>query len=129
MSFIELDTNVPDLHIVEKGEYELEILSVRQEEGDNPRLSVRLEVVGDALAEDIYHTLWLPKGSDTEKQRAKTITRLVEFVKAFGGEVQDGIDLESLTGLRGRALVDIQPANPERGYEARNRIAKVLQTR
>jgi len=129
MSFLDYGNEQAEIKIAERGEYEVEVLGVRHEEGQYPRLSVRLQVVDDELIDDIYHNLWLPNDEDSLKQKAKKIATLRGFVEAFGVPWQGGFDTEGLLGQRGRVMLDIQPADTERGYDARNRVVQVIKAR
>lgn len=129
MPFLDLPMDVPEIGLAERGEYELEVLSTQVQEGEYPRLSIRMQIVGEPTIADIYHNLWLPNSQDDEKRRIQKTSAIKQFVEGFGLVWEGSFNTEDLIGCRGRCLVDIQPANTERGYDARNRIAEVLKRR
>lgn len=82
-----------DVPKLERGEYELRIVSVdtilaEDKTKDDPdfkarRINVRCESVENAMADDVYHSLWLPRASDTEKSKNKKMNVIANFIEAI----------------------------------------------
>lgn len=98
---------VDDVHMCPAGERQLRVVNseFRPAEGEvSAMIQLRLEDVNDPLADDIYHTIWMLRGNETPKQKAKTLSALrtlldgfgVEYDTTAGGEI--AFDSDDFTG-------------------------------
>jgi len=94
----------PEIHLLSDGEHELRILSVdlkdfqSDEYGPSQALNIRTESIDDEFADDVYHTIWLPRKSDTPKQRAKTNKRIIDFCMACDVEPTNSLEITQFVG-------------------------------
>ena len=88
-------------------------------------ISVRLEVVGEAGAQDVYDIIMLPAEGQTPESNEKRKLRLKRFCDAFGISYEGGqIDLASAEGLDAIAILSVEN-DPE--YGERNRVRRYRQ--
>lgn len=78
------------------------------------------------LCADIFHTVWLPKESDTLKQVQATLFRIRQFVEACGLDPAQRFSPSQLVGCQLWAIVGVDD-DPK--YGKRNTIKKVMAAR
>jgi hypothetical protein len=123
-----LDLNVDDaveLQVLPEDEYELRIISgeIKISQAGNKYLALRFEVLDQEFADDIYHNVTLPSGED-KKTDNKRLLSIKSFYNAFG--ISGQVDLSSLPGLTGRALLVIEE---DQTYGERNKVKRFLPQR
>lgn len=86
---------VEDVHMCPAGERQLvcRASDYKPAEGTlSGMIQLRLEDVNDPLADDIYHTIWMLRGNETPKQRAKGLASIRTVLDGFG------VDYEATSG-------------------------------
>lgn len=126
MSILNVDIeNVEEPKPVPDGEYEMQVIGtpeLRTSKAGNPYLNVRLAIVGEVGAQDVYDTITLPTEDQDPVDNERRKLRLKRFCDAFGISYDGGnINLEEADGLRASALLTIE-ANAE--YGDRNRVKR-----
>jgi hypothetical protein len=130
MSILNIDVSqVKEPSPVPDGEYPVRILSVPEvkQSGNTGQnyISVRLEVVGEVGAQDVYDIIMLPAEGQTPESNEKRKLRLKRFCDAFGIGYEGGqIDLASAEGLDAIAILSVEN-DPE--YGERNRVRRYRQ--
>jgi hypothetical protein len=122
-----LNLNVEDANVIvlQEGEYKLRILSaeVKTSKASNEYINLRCDVPAEPQAQDIYHTLMLPKGDDAKKDNSAK-HRIKLFLKAFGLPTDNAeMDLDTFVGAEGFALLQEEEVD---GGGTRNTIKKFL---
>jgi len=126
MSVINIDLdNVQEPQPVPDGEYEVQIVGTPEvrisEKSGQEYINVRLQVLNESHAADVYDVIMLPSEQETEERNERRKLRLKRFCEAFGASYSGGLELESLEGLRARAILAVE-SDPE--YGDRNRVRR-----
>ena len=130
--FIDIDADAArDPEVVERGEYEVQVLGVDEEirtsQNGNQYITVRCALVGVPYAEDIYHNLFLPDSNLEERRNNKRLLQWKAVVDAFGLEkTSNGYNLQELVGKTARAVVG---EDRDQNDMPRNRIVRFLPER
>ena len=129
MSVLNIDlNNVQEPQPVPDGQYEVEVVGtpeIRTSQRSNQEyINLRLQVVGEPTAADIYDIVMLPHQTEDDTTNERRKLRLKRLCEAFGVEFAVGsIELEEFEGRRAGALVTTE--NDEE-YGDRNRIRRYL---
>lgn len=127
MSFLDLNLDdVQEFKTVPEGEYKLRILKSEVKTSQNTGgqyLSVLLDIPEEPLSKNISHIMMFPTASDDVKQTNNRKLAIVNFLKAFGFDPSNQIDLDSMEGALGWAIV-AEKDDPEYGLQ--NRIKKFV---
>lgn len=110
-----------------EGVYEVSILSADTKQSpkdpDITWINVRMEILDNPTAADIYLPLWLPAKKDTDKQVIRKLSRVKKFCSCFGVNFEeDGLELESLLGAVGNVLLKEE----EDEYGRKNTVNKFI---
>lgn len=129
MSIINLDLgNVKEPAPVPDGEYLVRVVGipeVKTAQSGNNYINVRLELVGESGAMDVYDSITLPGADQTVEANEKRKLRLKRFCDAFGISYSGGqIDLASAEGAEAVAILSVEN-DPE--YGTRNRVRRYRQ--
>ena len=129
MSIINLDLgNVQEPTPVPDGEYLVRVVGipeVKTSQSGNNYINVRLELVGESGAMDVYDSITLPGADQTVEANEKRKLRLKRFCDAFGVSYSGGqIDLASAEGAEAVAILSVEN-DPE--YGTRNRVRRYRQ--
>ena len=130
--FIDIDADAArEPEIVERGEYEVQVLGVDEEvrtsQTGNQLLTVRLAIVGVPYAQDIYYNLFLPNPDKDERNNNKRLLRWKQFIEAVGLEKTDsGYNLQEATGRTARAVIDEERDQDDM---PRNRLVRFIPER
>jgi hypothetical protein len=105
---------------LEKGEHELRIVGAdavlnkdRDETVNDPtykgrRIQLRCESADNPMADDVYHTLWLPHEEDTDKSRNKKLNVIADFMDKIGLDPDvSSLDLTEWIGCSFTAMVEV----------------------
>ena len=111
---------------VEPGEYELVITFAEKRSGKVDYLFLRFDIVGEELAKGLSTCLFFPGPDDDAKARMSKLNRFKYFAQAFGFNPSDEIDLNSLIGAHGFALLSYKKQSDEdlAKYGPSNEIAR-----
>ena len=133
-SFLSLGlSNAPEISPLPEGEYPLVIKTAKvgsKEGTDTSWIQVILEVPDEPTVPDIFHSLFLPSDSRSEKENAQTLSHIKSFMEAFGMEVADDLPMEddgTLIGWQGNTGSGILVIDPK--FSTRNKISKILNPR
>ena len=127
-SFADLNlASTPDMAPVAAGEYLLSLRSIEKKTYDKDGksgsfLNIRFEIEGQPTAPDVYHTLFLPKASDTEKQRNQTASRIKDMFKALNAP----LDLSASEQLVGRQAWAVLAVTEDPVYGRKNSIKSFI---
>lgn len=126
-----LDINIADVQEpkpVPDGTFLVRIMGapeVRQSQSSgNKYINVRLEVVGEVGAADVYDTIVLPAEDASAADNERRKLRLKRFCDAFGISYENGsIDLEAAEGLESYAILSVES---DQEYGDRNRVKRYV---
>lgn len=116
-----------ELTTVREGEYKLRIMKAEmkaiQSTGSNC-VNLMLDIPDEPLSKTVYHTLWMPKATDSPKERANTLGHIVTFLRTFGFDPAEDIsNLEVLEGATGWAIL---VEKDEGEYGIKNKVKKFI---
>jgi hypothetical protein len=125
-------SDVSEPTTVPAGEYHVRIVNAEEKtakNGETKYLTVRLEILEGAsvspetllAAKDLNHTVFLPKGTDTPKQRQNSLWRIKEFCLAFGIDPTNNMDLAEWRGLTAWAII---AEDEDKQYGMQNNVKK-----
>lgn len=121
---LDLD-NVPELHAVAEGEYELRIVDagdhVSKSSGQN-MIRLLLEIQGEPDAELIFHYITLPQPDDDDRKRNAKRRRIKEFLAAFGQDQHS--EYNDWIGATGWALIGSE--TDDRTGSPRNNVKRFI---
>jgi len=133
MSVLDLNLDqVPELEIVEEGEYELQIepKSVMKKESSNGKdyIQARLKIVGEDTALPVYHRMMLPNKEQSKDVNMMWKRDIKRFMEAFDLDITnieftDG-DKQYLKGVEGQKAWAFLKVTEEGDYEPRNEVRR-----
>lgn len=111
-------SDIKELHAVEPGEYDLRITKAMTQDYDSgaKSLTLILEVVGEDTSDDIWHKLWLPVATDTDKKANNKLRMIKDFVDGIGLDSSADLEAEDFKGVTFSGYLDQEPdfRNPEK---------------
>lgn len=116
---------LPELAIVEEGEYDLRIIQVNEVESKKSGrtgLMLTCEVLGEEAAEEVSHGLWNPMSSDTDRTARMMVKMIKEFVEGVGLSMDDELEKDDFMDLEFSAYLKQEEYNGE----MQNAIARIV---
>ena len=87
-------------------EAEVRIRAVDMKHKDEGRMSVVLELPEYPDADDVFHTVWLPRDEADPKQNKRTLIALRRFYRAFGIDYTQPVDVkQDMIGAKAWAIL------------------------
>ena len=109
MPFVEAALDVQEREVVAEGEYDLRCGNVdhtRQEDENNPRIVVIVNIEGNPDAAPIWHTLWLSNKNSDPERRADNDRANRRFMEVFNIPYEaTGFNSDDIPGSVGKCLV------------------------
>ena len=117
-------SDIPESGPVEPGEYDLRIVQAKEQSYNSGAKAILLicEVLDNDNADDIFHKLWLPTDTDTEKKAATKLRMIKEFLDAIGLNPDDVQDPGDFVGIEFTAKLKIDEYEGQR----RNEVERVV---
>lgn len=134
MSVLDLNLeNVPELEIVEEGEYELQIepksVSLKESQNGNKYIQARIKIVGQDNTYPVFHRMMLPdkeQSEDINMMRKRDIKRFLEaFDLDLKVEFTDGKE-QLLKGVKGQKAWAILKVTDDGEYEPKNEVKRFI---
>uniref|UniRef100_A0A6M3JVH3 Uncharacterized protein n=1 Tax=viral metagenome TaxID=1070528 RepID=A0A6M3JVH3_9ZZZZ len=129
MSFVDIDIdNVVEYKSMPAAEYQVRILDAevkdqKPEKGIGKFIQLKLEVVGEDEAKDIYHVMMLPTPQDDKKKANNRKLAVINLMKAMGREVTSQFDPKDWIGETAWVLLE-EETDPE--YGTKNRVRRFV---
>lgn len=116
--------NVVEPYVMpENSEVTLRIVDVKEgtDKNGNPYIMPRFEVEGEVGCKEFTKFLGLPNSEMDAKKKNNALYALKQFFQAFGVDPAGGVDVESLIGLTGYAILGVSddPQYGEQNYVRR----------
>jgi len=111
---------------VPEGEYNLRVTNIEEKDSQKTGgkfLQVTMEILDKPKAKNIYHIMMFPTAQDDEKKKNGRLNAIQKFVTAFGADITAGVDLKSLIGNSGWAILR-EENDPE--YGTKNSVKKFV---
>ncbi len=121
-------SDVPEMHSVPKGEYQLQLLEAgvqnqKPEKGTGRFIIARFDVATDPSAKTITHVMMLPDGNQKEKTNNLRKLGIKEFYETFNIPLTGEVDFEDYVGNVGWALLKEEETEE---YGMQNRINRFI---
>ncbi len=123
MALIPNLSDIPELSAVASGEYDLQVVSAKEQKYDSGSkcLLLTINIIGEENAEPFWHKLWLPTSQDDETKTVNKWRTIKSFLKAVGLPEDGELEAEDFQDLQFSALLDQEP-----NYQDENKMDNVI---